>query len=284
LEVNAISLTSTDLADARILLDACNRHERLDLPLNLEPAGGVPEGSTNQFLFREAGDLVGILTLYGAPEAEACVAVHPEHRRRGIGRALLAAGMEECRGRGLSSLLLVCEDASPSGLGFVKAVGGDYRYSEFRMRLDAAAFPGVTTRSPVRLRAAHSTDLDVLSHIIATSFRKEEDAERRRVARDLASPHHRFYIADADQDSVGSLGIVAEDGRAYIIALGVLPQQRGKGHGRAMLEAAITALLAERQTEVFIEVAAQNRTALSLYRACGFRETAAYGFYRLWIS
>jgi ribosomal protein S18 acetylase RimI-like enzyme len=152
------------------------------------------------------------------------------------------------------------------------------------MRLDAAAFPGVTARSPVRLRPAHPTDLDILTHIIATSFRKDEDVERRRVARDLASPHHRFYIADADQDAVGSLGIVAENGRAYIIALGVLPQQRGKGHGRAMLEAAVTALLAERQTEVFIEVAAQNRTALSLYRACGFRETAAYGFYRLWIS
>ena len=274
--------------EARHLADLCNRHEGLDLPLNLEQTGAGPEGHTNQFFFRETGSLLGVLTLDGEMNPEVCLAVHPDHRRKGIGRALLKAGVDECRRRGSPEALLVCEERSQSGNAFANALGAAYRYSEFRMVLDGRAWPGPSHapagQGALPLRPAGLEDADLLAHIIATSFRKPVEGEHRRVARDLASPKHRSYVAFAGGDPVGSVGVVTAGGRTYIIALGVLPQHRGRGYGRRMLAAIIADLLAAGRTEIFIEVAAENRSALALYRACGFREITSYGFYALTTS
>jgi ribosomal protein S18 acetylase RimI-like enzyme len=270
---------------ARNLMDLCNRHEGLDLPLNLEPTGAGPEGRTSQFFFHEAGSLLGVLTLDGEMHPEVCLAVHPDHRRKGIGRALLVAGLEECRRGGSPEALLVCEERSASGNAFVNAIGAVYRYSEFRMVLDGYAWPGPShapdSAGALLLRPAGVEDADLLAHIIATSFQKPVEGEHRRVARDLASPRHRLFVAFAGGNPVGSVGVVTAGGRTYIIALGVLPQHRGRGYGRRMLEAITADLLAAGCSEIFIEVAVENRSALFLYRSCGFRDITSYGFYAM---
>jgi ribosomal protein S18 acetylase RimI-like enzyme len=127
-------------------------------------------------------------------------------------------------------------------------------------------------------------DLEVLARIVATVFESTVEQERERLARDLSRSTHRFFVARAGGEVAGSLGIATVEGRSYVIALGVLPAHRGKGYGRALLQSSVAALLADGHTEIFIEAAAENQAALSLYRSCGFRETARYGFYRVPLS
>ncbi len=53
------------------------------------------------------------------------VGVHPAHRRRGLGRSLLAAGMARMRGGGLQRAMVLYEEQNPAsgalyrGMGFV---------------------------------------------------------------------------------------------------------------------------------------------------------------------
>jgi ribosomal protein S18 acetylase RimI-like enzyme len=281
-------VTREDLAEAGKLADLCNIFEDLDLPLNLafDPERAWP----HQFLAYDGPMLAGVLTLQSAPDVEVCLAVHPARRRRGIGRRLLDAAVQACRAQGIAEVLLVCEAASRSGRAFVATTGATYRNAEYRLRLVRApdAGPPPASGSPatvrdLRLQPAGPADLEILASLTAGSFGHAVEAERLRLAADLVRPTHRFFIARDRGRPVGSLGIVAAGPRVYIIAMGVAPDHRGQGYGRAMLETILTTLLAEGQTEIFIEVDAGNVAALSLYRSCGFRETARYEFFTLTI-
>src|SRR2546423_1715385 len=125
-EQNVVScgrLSPEQLREARDLADLCNRLEGLDLPLDFEPAEAGSGAQAGQFLYYEGGTLVGFASLFGIKDPELCGMVHPDHRRKGIGRALLAAAQDECRRRGLSSFLLTCDQASEAGISFAQAVG-----------------------------------------------------------------------------------------------------------------------------------------------------------------
>ncbi|MGH2403565.1 MAG: GNAT family N-acetyltransferase [bacterium] len=269
------------LIEVRRLIDICNKHEDLDLSINLE-AGPDPANTPNQFLQYHGDSLVGILSFQGNREIEMCLAVHPDHRRKGIGRGLLKTAREEVRRRGRSDLLLVCEETSRSGRAFVKAVEAQYRFSEYRMRLDPRTAPGrQPTRGPVRLRQAGARDADVVARLISVSFNRSEEEERARVAQDIERSSHRFFLAQTNGEPVGSVGIAAVDRRVYIIAFNVLPEFRGRGYGRQMLAQTVDTLRGEAWEEILIEVATENRGALTLYRSCGFREVTSYGYYQL---
>lgn len=273
--VKTRGLAGQALADAGGLAAVCNQYESLDLPLNLDAAG-------YQFLHYEDGRLVGILTLQVNGEIEVCLTVDPGHRRRGVGRGLLTAAGAACREQGASSVLLVCEEASRSGMAFVEAVGARYRSSEYRMKLDVDASPGTPpSQSTIRLRQADAGNVQVVAQIIAIAFGRSEDIERRRVERDIHKPSHRFYIAHLNDEPVGSLGVVAHGDRVWIVAFGVLPEFRGRGYGRQMLAATAGMLRAEHWKEILIEVATDNRNALSLYQSCGFGETTCYEYYQM---
>ena len=131
-------LANADRAEVEKLTELCNQHEGLDIPLNLEGPLPLQGDATDQFLYYGDGGLLGFVSLEGGQPLEVCGMVHPEHRRKGIGRALLAVAKQECRRRGLHSLLLVCDEAARSGRAFVAALGAQYRFSEYRMVLDVA--------------------------------------------------------------------------------------------------------------------------------------------------
>jgi ribosomal protein S18 acetylase RimI-like enzyme len=71
------------------------------------------------------------------------------------------------------------------------------------------------------------------------------------------------------------------DGEGWITALGVAPARRGRGLGRRLLLGAVAALRAAGARPILLEVATDNRAALRLYEACGFRQIAAYAYFHL---
>jgi ribosomal protein S18 acetylase RimI-like enzyme len=241
----------------------------------------LPEGRTSQFLAYEHGVLAGFLSLQDGDEIEIYLMVHPAYRRRGIGGTLLAAARDEGRARGQASMLLVCDEASRSGRAFAEAVGANYHNSEYEMELDADRVATPPPNPRLHVGRAGSDDLATLGRLGAAAFGGSADARQQRFAGQIERPDYRFYIARLDGEPVGSLRVANEDRRVYITAFGVLPEHQGRGYGRRLLATTITSLLADNWRPIFLEVATDNRHALSLYRACGFRETRAYGYYRL---
>ncbi|HEU5329576.1 MAG TPA: GNAT family N-acetyltransferase, partial [Thermomicrobiales bacterium] len=108
------TLTSAERAAAEALLAACPEAERSRLP---EPA------TLAGYVLAYCGDtLAGLASLEDLGGIEAGCLVHPAWRRRGIGRALVAATRDELRARGLTRCLLVANGASAGVAPFCAAV------------------------------------------------------------------------------------------------------------------------------------------------------------------
>ncbi len=59
-----------------------------------------------------------------------------------------------------------------------------------------------------------------------------------------------------------------------------MPEHRGKGFGRAVLLGAIEKLKEANVNAIMLQVAAENATALGLYKSCGFVETSTMDYFK----
>lgn len=277
-------LSEEDLVEVRVLADTCNAHEGLDLKLNWDLMRARSGGLPSDFLYYDHDALVGYLALDGfGEELELTGMVHPGFRRRGVFSTLLDAAVRECLRRKTSRLLLVCERKSASGQAFVASTVARYDSSEYHLELDAQ-----NGRRPAadgfRFRLADIRDIGALVRLDVVCFGGGEDAVRERVTRDLENPASRYYVAEREGEAIGKIGVALEDGGAYVRGVGVLPEYRGRGYGRRMLEATIDAMVAENRTSLALDVVCENSGALSLYLACGFQVTNCYDYYEYDLS
>lgn len=68
-------------------------------------------------------------------------------------------------------------------------------------------------------------------------------------------------------------GVIDETGHGAIQNVGVVPECRGRGIGRALLVKALAGFAAAGARRAFLEVTAQNAPAVRMYRGLGFRCT-----------
>lgn len=275
------NLTEEEEAEVRLLESICNSYEGLDLKLAL---GGPPSetaGETNKFLYYEDGMLAGFCSL---DYDELCGMVHPEHRRKGIGRTLLAAALNEYKWRSVPNILIICEEASQSGKGFVAATtSAKYDFAEHHMELEPDANWGAPAKEDTNLDfyKAGPADVDTLARVTSASLDRPEEETRQHLQQDLTDPTQSFYIASLDQIPFGTLKTFAMGNKIGIYAFGVLPDYRGRGLGKQFMTQVIKRLMSEHWTRFALEVETNNVNAIGLYRSLGFKETTTYGYYKL---
>ena len=265
----------------------CNEHEGLDLKLgvaSLIPGAGQLQ-APSQFLAYSGDQLAGYCSLDLGGDIELCGMVHPAQRRHGIGHALLDAALAECRRRGTSRVLLICEEASASGRAFMAALGVSRAFAEYRMERDVSSPPLATGSQTVEERL-HTTraeldDLDAIATVQSAAFGDRSRDVRQMIAQDQREPDVSYYLARLGEIPVGSLKVYTTPPRAGIYAFGVVPAHRRRGFGRQILLQVIALLGAAGCSRVWLEVDTNNVSAYALYRSAGFCETTTYGYYRL---
>jgi ribosomal protein S18 acetylase RimI-like enzyme len=83
-----------------------------------------------------------------------------------------------------------------------------------------------------------------------------------------------MFLAWDGAAAVGIVGtFVVDDGRRWLIAMWTDPDARGRGVGRALVDAIATFAREAGSRELFLQVLEGNDTAASLYRGCGFEDT-----------
>jgi [ribosomal protein S18]-alanine N-acetyltransferase len=116
----------------------------------------------------------------------------------------------------------------------------------------------------VIIRAAVLSDADALAALHSASFNQAWSAET--LADFIATASVSLY----GEPPTGFLILKSVFDEAEIITIGIDPQQRTKGLGRALLSQGLADLQAQGVGRVFLEVATDNVPALALYRSFGF--------------
>lgn len=278
-------LTQAELAEIKLLADRCNTYEGLEIKLNWSVLERRQPDQTNDFLYYENGALVGFLPVYSfnSTEAEISGMVHPDYRRRGIFTALYREARAECRSRGLARILLIVEPASPAGQAFARALGTTYDHSEYKMVLEEPRVPARIDER-LRFRPATPADLPLLAHITAVVFNLQESDVNWYAADKLGQAENGFYVGELDGVVIGKIDVSFSAQGGHIYGFGVLPEYQGRGYGRQILARTIQEILARGQQPVTLEVAVENKHALSLYYSCGFQETSCYDYYAIAIE
>ena len=95
---------------------------------------------------------------------------------------------------------------------------------------------------------------------------------------DLLQPPSRLYLAIVDRQPLGVAGIKHLDPSvAEITRMFVLPEARGHGVGRELMERLIADGVAGGYTVLRLETMTWMTEAVALYRKFGFEETRSYG-------
>ncbi|MWC00098.1 ribosomal protein S18-alanine N-acetyltransferase [Agromyces seonyuensis] len=141
-----------------------------------------------------------------------------------------------------------------------------------------------------RFRAAGADDLDAIMAIESAVF--EDDAwSSANMRAELVNPS-TYYLVVVDDAApaesretalLGYAGLLSGVGapQADIQTIAVVPEARGLGLGRALMQQLVAVARRRGAEEVFLEVRADNHVAQSLYRSLGFEELGVRrGYYR----
>lgn len=309
------TFTPDERATIAQLAARCNATEGLTLKLPLSESDATTADAL-AFVWVADGALVGYCALDDSDgaEAELCGMVHPDYRRRGIGRALLAAAQRLAAELGVTRLLLICERAASSGQAFIAALNAPgapsasptpvsppmrLAFAEHHMERPAALAPeeiavadAADAHNPsavLRVRDATVADVETLAAITAGAFDDPFDAIRQGIADDVASGAERWLLGEVDGIAVGSLRVVpmptatpqAGERQVGVYGFGVLPTRQGQGWGKRIMRATMALLRAEGWTHFSLEVETENARAFAVYRSCGFVVITTYEYYTL---
>jgi ribosomal protein S18 acetylase RimI-like enzyme len=269
-------LSAQQVSQVRALASVCEARDEysMEARLDLGTLETRPEGSVSDVLWYESGQLVGFagMNSYGDPsEVEASILVHPEFRRRGLGRAIARAVMRECQKWGVRRLLFVVPQESREGAEFARTMGTQHSHSEYTMDLDVTRIPSLERAlDPVELRPAGTEDVPIMAAIVASAFAEPTQEEEQALVRLMKDPSRTTYLATQDGRPVGVIQSAVSDGRAFVVHFAVRPEMQGKGIGGQMLLAIVHGLQNSGSQRITIEVETDNRNALSLYERCGF--------------
>lgn len=246
----------------------------------------------NDFMYFDGDQLIGYIGIcfFGGAAMEINGMVHPNYRRQGIFSKLLRLAISECKGRNAGSILALCDNKSVSGLRFLDKAGAVYQSSEFEMYLDQEIYEktqkqtqGIVFRKATNADASEIARQDEIYFADITGEEDEEDAHNEILLPEDEEKHgNTTYLAEIDQKIIGKVKLEQINGiTGGIYGLGVLPEYRGKGYGRAILLKSVEKLKDAKTTEIKLQVATQNSKALNLYQSCGFQETSRMDYFEI---
>ncbi|MFW3616376.1 GNAT family N-acetyltransferase [Billgrantia antri] len=122
------------------------------------------------------------------------------------------------------------------------------------------------------LRQAQPQDLDALHRLEQVAFSGDRFS-RRQLWHLLNRAHAETLVADDGERLMGYGTLLFRRGsrRARLYSFCVHPDARGSGLGRQLLEALERVAILHNAEALGLEVRADNRIALGLYRRMGFR-------------
>ncbi|MGV3557077.1 GNAT family N-acetyltransferase [Larkinella arboricola] len=236
------------------------------------------------FLLYNDGVLIAVLSAFAPSTSQVEYSGYtlPKARRKGCFSLLLDVAAEEVRTFGYQHALLITERASESGQAFVRHLGALYSNTEYQLVWQPSAWLPSAPLPSLKLTEATLDELEPLIELSRSIFGGTTDEARQILETTIYTPHLTQYIATLDGQTVGMVAVNFEQTTAWIIGLGVCPDQQGKGFGKRILHQTLELLRHDTRAEtIMIEVDSSNEVALHLYENAGFVIRMGQDYFKL---
>lgn len=122
------------------------------------------------------------------------------------------------------------------------------------------------------IRIAGHDDAQTMADIDARCFTSEA-WQASEFASSMLIGYYRFYILELDGEAIGCAGsIMINSVQGEISTIAVLPEYRGKGYSKLLMERITEDCEKAHIPEIFLEVRPSNAPAMGLYKSYGFKE------------
>jgi mycothiol synthase len=235
-------------------------------------ADGMPAGFCFAFLAPTHGGAFAMIRL----------GVVEHHRRRGAGEALLAACTGALAGyrrsHGLNELNLSAWSPNSAGESFARRHGYVHARNFWRMERPRRAIvaphwpPGITMRTFDRSEAALADFHDVYNRSFADHYHfvRSSLGDARVIVSQSHFEPEGLALVYRGGTCVAFCRTALFGGSGEVALVGVAPEARGMGIGRALLRWAVAWLDARGADPLHLMVDGENENALELYRSEGF--------------
>lgn len=260
--------------------DKTNLKLELDYKLTMDNNSELGLKNINEFLYYIDDMLVSYLSIscFGGNIGEINGMTHPHWRRRGLFNKLFKLAIEECSKRAFDKILLLSDNESNSGVKFIQSVGGEYDFSEYRMKyLNKVSFENMNS---IILRKAEKSDKKEISKQDTLFFNDLEDDDDAFPIEEEKTLTDDTYMIELNREIIGKIAVEYLDNSAFIYGFGILPNFRGKGYGKSALKQILHLIDEQNISDISLDVECKNNNALNLYKACGFEEKSVMNYYK----
>ena len=250
------------------------RSRAYDICVNSRPVGIVRLATDEQF-----GPSAGRITQLAVDERE---------RRRGRATVAALAAEEVLRGWGCDRIEAGIPERAPAALRLAETLGYRLRSRNMLKTLPETP-PELPRHSAVRTMTDdefgqwRTRDREMLADTLAArgvpraqAEAKADAAHRTRLADGPSTPGAALRVLEHEGAPVGMFWATVDaaprpDADAWVYAVEVDEEHRGRGHGRTLMHAAEAAAHAAGSRVLGLNVYAHNVPALRLYTALGYR-------------
>lgn len=279
-------LDKNDFEDINNLQKCCLEMDKTTLKLEIdyklskaeEMSGNL--NNVNEFMYYDRNELIGYIGIcqFGGNGIEVNGMVHPNYRRMGIFKKLFSLVKDEWSKRESKKMLLLSDNNSISGLEFIKQTCSKYAHSEYEMFLRNKGKHDMISNNVV-LRKATNKDAKEIAWQNSIYFGIEYKEDHIYMPEEEEKCGVTIYIAEVNNKIIGKVSLEISDDIGGIYGLGVLPEYRRKGYGREILTIAVEKLKEKNPRDIMLQVDAKNKSALDLYKSCGFEEVSTMDYY-----
>ena len=220
--------------------------------------------------------------------------VHPEHRTRGLGAALLdrleGRASERLLGTASAVIHIGVTDTDTAAASLVRAHGFEHVRTFRHLQIDLDEAPRDPGEPPagIEIRGIEpERDLRRVHAILVEAFSQEWGYRvipfEEWVGLEVETPSYDpslWLLATDGNEAVGALSGVVRGDRGWIDELGVRAPSRGRGIASALLRRAFATFASRGLARVMLNVDSENSTgAVRLYEGVGMRTLRAWDVY-----
>lgn len=284
------TLSEEQLNQVTALEALCTQHDHISLKLELDykqwrskKDPNAANGPVTEFLCYANELLIGYIgiCIFGGGVPEITGMVHPEYRQQGVFKRLLGLAQAALKVDAQTKALLLCDRLATVGkIAIEKEVNG-LDHSEFEMYLNQAKFNKLAINDLVFRQATKDDSLEIRRQNAIYFNTNESELDLIDPEIEAQRGMRIIMMVLPDGKIIGKTHLESSADSGAIFGLGVLPEYRGLGYGKKLLNYSVANLLESGAQSVMLQVATDNEKALTLYTETGFETTSTMDYFSM---